>query len=183
MASYGIHLALGEYDATVDRTEIVALGQRGTPAVRVYLVAGGESIDTVIWISEKSMGIARQALKAIGFDPDQSELSVLDDEPEFLRGQVCRVAIIEDDYGGKLTKKCEIVTYVPKKRVPKSSLSKLTRGLRDAGSDESKAKASEGGRGQSSTARSAGGSPAASAPASTRAPSNPMDFDEDSIPF
>ena len=138
MADYGIRMDLGDYEGTVVSTELVSLGQNATPALKVRVNVNGETLEPVIWMTPKAMGMARQALKAIGFDPDTQDMDALDTMPTLLKGNACVVRVIEDDFGGRLKKKAEIVFGSGAKRVEKSKLSALQEGLRAAKSkDES----------------------------------------------
>lgn len=136
MADYGITLSVGDYEGEVVETAVVSLGQNATPAVRVYLRVNGESLDAVVWLTEKSMPMARAQLKLIGFDPDRQSMDELDEKPKLLAGRKCPVRIVEDDYNGKLRKKAEIPTGAG--RVAKAKLASLTQGLRAAASEETK---------------------------------------------
>ena len=114
------------------------LGQNATPAIRVRVDVNGEIVEPIIWITPKSLNMARATLKLIGFDVDREGLDILDEAPHHLRGLPCPVYVFEDDYGGKLKKKAEIGKTPKKKRMDKETLRGLTQGLRDAASDETR---------------------------------------------
>ena len=139
MADYGINLDLGDYVGTVVATQLVELGQNRTPALKVRVDVEGEVVEPVVWITPKALGMARQALKAIGFDIDGRNIEELDENPKALAGNPCPVRVVEDDYGGKLRKKAEIITSTAA-RIAKPRMDAITRALRDAASDETKAK-------------------------------------------
>lgn len=65
------------------------------------VVQSGEAADARIYITEKSYGMARRALKMCGFDIDKQNLSELDIKPDLLAGNY--VPLIVSEYNGKTT--------------------------------------------------------------------------------
>jgi|SRR3990172_3183232 len=71
----------------------------GKPVVRLLIQTQQEDFaEVLIWMTEKSMGIARASLKICGFDCDAEDLAVLDSDPTRLRGKMIEI-FAEDRQG------------------------------------------------------------------------------------
>lgn len=88
-------LSIGVYDA-----EIVSTGLGSTNKDSAYVSVlcriEDDQISAKIWLTEKSMGMAKKALKLCGFDIEKQELSALRDDPFVLAGKSIKVEITED---------------------------------------------------------------------------------------
>ena len=110
--------------ATIEKNGVRDLG--GTPAVSIFLQAdNGERGEALIWLTPKSMGMARQSLKMCGFDVDKREISELDVDRKTLEGN--RVAIYIDEYNGKPQVRID-TSAAPAKSV----MAQITQALREA---------------------------------------------------
>ena len=75
----------------------------GNPGVVMHGTVGDESMEAVIWITEKSVGMAHKALKNCGFDSDAQDLSELQANPALLRGKDVEVLVSDEPpYGLKV---------------------------------------------------------------------------------
>ena len=118
----------GRWTATVVKHWIDQTGN-GSAFVAVKLaLEGDDAITGKIWLTEKSMGMARGQLKSLGFDVDKQSLEDLDTNQELLKGKTVEIEIEENEYQGKTTMQVRSI------RVPKDKglLAKLTEGLRSA---------------------------------------------------
>ena len=123
----------GEYPGRILETATAALGKNETPAVVITVeLSDGSQVRPAIWMTERAAGMARQALKACGFDVDLRDLSDLDREPSPLVGNRVRVRVKEDDYKPGTTK-AEIVFGGSKPDAAKlGDAMKLLRGAKSA---------------------------------------------------
>ena len=89
----------------------------GKPVVSLGIEFKGDEQESecLIWLTEKSMGIARKQLKLCGFDPDKTEFSVLVDEPEYLAGH--SVDVVVEDRNGTMRASIPLSAAVPKKEI------------------------------------------------------------------
>jgi hypothetical protein len=60
----------------------------------------GDDTELLVWVTDKSYGIARAQLKVCGFDSDKTPLGELDKNPELLAGT--EIPILVEPYNGKL---------------------------------------------------------------------------------
>lgn len=90
-----------------------------------------EKIGGYVWLTDKAMGIARKSLKAIGFDPDAQNISVLDDDPVLLAGNRCQLDIAEETYKDETSMKVKWINPIPKPK-SKKSMDQFTTALRNA---------------------------------------------------
>lgn len=110
--------------ATIERNAVRNIGT--TPAVSIMVQAeNGERGEALIWLTPKSMGMARQALHVCGFDVDKRDLFELDANHLALEGN--RIPIRIEEYKGKPQIRID-TDAAP----PKSIMAALTKGLRDA---------------------------------------------------
>ena len=86
---------------------------------------GEEHCEALIWITDKSMGMARRALKLCGFDIDQHTLDLLDARPTMLANKV--VPLMVDEYNGK-----QRVSIDLDQRAEKGTMDAVTKKLRAA---------------------------------------------------
>jgi len=82
-----------------------------------------DPIDVIIWLTDKSMGIARAQLKLCGFDIDAEEFETLVAEPSKLKGT--EIPILVEDWNGQLRASIMLNPTPSKKR-----LQELQTGLR-----------------------------------------------------
>ena len=115
-------LDFGSYKATVKSTSLRVINDK--TVVQVCCVVGEESCDVLIFITEKSLGIARASLKACGFNIDTTDLSALDQFPSPIEGN--EVPIYVEDYNGKLRANVEL-----NRKPEPGTLADLTKSLRD----------------------------------------------------
>jgi hypothetical protein len=86
----------------------------------------GAQCDVLVWITQKSLGIARAQLKVAGFDIDEHELSLIDESPAHCAGK--KIPLVVESYNGKLRAQIDVHGAKP----DKDSLSQLTLALRSA---------------------------------------------------
>lgn len=74
---------------------------KGTPYFEMECeLQSGYILPVVIWMTEKSMGMARRALKLCGFDPDANSLEALEHNSRLLSGvRIPLVDVEVNDYG------------------------------------------------------------------------------------
>lgn len=106
---------IGRHTVEIQSHDIATLGS--TPAVKLFvLYPDGEDGEVVIWLSEKSMGIARKSLKLCGFDPDTTDFGTLADVQEYLKGR--KVDVICEEWNGKVRAQIALGnTALPKKDI------------------------------------------------------------------
>lgn len=97
-----------------------------------------------IWLTKKADKIARKSLKAIGFDPDSDNLTVLDENPVLLAGKKCEVVVAEEEFKGEKQLKIQWINPVGKPK-SKDEMDKMTQMLRDAKSEGEPAPTGSGG--------------------------------------
>jgi hypothetical protein len=68
--------------------------------------ADGDAVEVLIFVTEKSAGMARRQLKIAGFDTDAHDLSELDANRQLLAGHP--VPLMIDDYKGKMQAKIDM---------------------------------------------------------------------------
>ena len=90
----------------------------------------GENVYSRIFITEKSMGIARARLKKCGFDVDAQELADIEQNSDLLTGNQVPVDVYEEMYMGKNQTRVEIT--LDHLKVDKSALTRATKALRNA---------------------------------------------------
>lgn len=125
----------GRYPATLRDSKLEWLGQNGTPCLKVYgtLDANGLETEAIIWLSEGAAHIARQQLRAIGFDPDTEDVALLD-ETGRLNGLRAEFTLKYKEYRGNLQEQWGVAT-------PRPDTSGINALLRGAGSAASKERA------------------------------------------
>jgi hypothetical protein len=93
-------------------------------------LGSGDKVYSKIYLTEKSMGIARARLKRCGFDPDRQALEDIDQNASLLTGNEVLVDVYEESYQGKQQIRVDVVIDRPK--ADKSALARATEGLRKA---------------------------------------------------
>lgn len=107
----------------------------GTVDVAIKLAFSDNSEMTAhVYITEKSKGMARQALKKCGFDPDKQDVWDLDENNLLLNGKDVQVDVFMDEYQGKRRLKAEIV--IERVKPDANTMKKATLLLRDAKSKD-----------------------------------------------
>lgn len=106
---------IGRHTVTIVSHDLTTLGDK--PAVKMFVTyPDGEDGDIAIWLSEKSMGIARKSLKLCGFDPDKEDFGILADKQEHLKGR--KVDVVVEEYNGKMRAQIALGnTALPKKDI------------------------------------------------------------------
>ena len=125
----------GRHKVTLIDSKIDRIGQKGTPVLLVSgkLDSDGEDVEARIWLTEKEASMARQQLRAIGFDPDTEGVEALD-ETGRLNGVAAEFKLEYKEWNGNLQMDWSVATA----RQDTSSLNAMLRG---AGSPASKARA------------------------------------------
>ncbi len=109
-------IKIGKQTVVIQGNELVELG--GTNAVKLFCETVGnepESIDVVIWITEKSAGIARASLKICGFNVDEEDFQVLSDNRDRLKGK--EISVLVEERGSRLRAQIILNTTPTKKRI------------------------------------------------------------------
>jgi len=99
----------GVYDAEV-LGHWLTTSQAGNAGLSVKVLVADkfgatEEMVGTIWLTAKSMRMARTQLKALGFDVDTQEIVTLNENPEegmSLVGHKCQVTLKEDDYRNRI---------------------------------------------------------------------------------
>ncbi len=92
-------------------------------AISFTCKVGTESVEALVFITDKAMNMARRALKVCGFDIDKEELAMLDIKPTLLAGNP--VSLVCELYNGKPQVKIDLDS-----RADVSALADVTRRLR-----------------------------------------------------
>ena len=127
----------GIYTATVLGTRIDQMGKNGTNCIVVdaQIPEMNEPVECIIWMTEKSMRMARQQIKAIGFDIDTTDLEALH-MTTLLHGRTFSLVAKVEEWplgSGKVRMKYEVAMPPPDTRG-------LTASLRAAGSESSRSR-------------------------------------------
>jgi hypothetical protein len=117
--------------------------QAGTPGLSVTVELtddwdSGVTMVGTIWLSQKSMGMARPQLKALGFDISTHELDELDGT-EILVGREVEIELREEEYKGRKELRIARFGGLPPKPT-KDALKAVTAALREAKKDKPAAK-------------------------------------------
>ena len=80
----------------------------------------GEVVEALVFMTVKSMNMARAQLKRCGFDPDTQELDELVEKPTLLAGNL--VEILVEEYKGKRQAKINLNEALGKTRLKSLSL-------------------------------------------------------------
>lgn len=103
--------------------------QRGTDFVAIAVMVGDEQGEISVWLTHKSMSMARAQLAVCGFDIEKHGLEVLEEQPELLRGTVIPVDIEDEVYNGKTTRK---ILIAMKDKPDPARIAKLSDEMRKA---------------------------------------------------
>lgn len=107
----------------------------GTVDVSIKIaLADNTEMTAHVYITEKSKGIARQALKKCGFNPDVQDVWDLDENNLLLNGNEVQVDVFMDEYDGKRRLKAEIC--IERQKPDPNTMKKATMLLRDAKSKD-----------------------------------------------
>lgn len=106
-------LSVGKFDAEIVCHTIRAIGEK--EAVSITVRIGEDETEAMIWMTEKSMGIARQSLKLCGFHPDAMSLCDLEDNPTLLAGK--HVVVLVEPYNGRMKASILLNPTPPKARM------------------------------------------------------------------
>lgn len=129
--SYDVN-KLGDHDALVESVEF-SENQAGDCIINLrFRFPDGEigNKDLYPFSSERSLEITRKSLKAMGFNMDKDDLSVLVAKPDTLKGKKVRLVCEEHEYKGHVTNR---ISWINEIREPAkaSSLKTLTEKLRN----------------------------------------------------
>lgn len=116
-------LAVGLYKAEILQNDLREIADKTAASLQVR-TEDGDVTEVLIFITEKSAGIARASLKIAGFDVDANDLSLLAEDPNHLAGAI--IPILVEEYNGRL--RAQIVL---KRQTEKAKASKLSGMLRD----------------------------------------------------
>lgn len=98
-------LPVGVHEVEILSHQIEKLADK--PVIRFICgdLEGKDSVDFLVWLTPKAMGMARAALRRCGFDPDEN-ITKLDSDPMLLRGK--RVSVLVEDVNGRLRANLQI---------------------------------------------------------------------------
>lgn len=119
---------LGRQKAEIISTKLRCT-QRGTDFVSISVMVGDEQGEISVWLTHKSMGMARAQLAICGFDIEKQGLEVLEEQPELLRGKVIPVDVEDETYNGKTTRK---ILVAMKDKADPAHIAKLSEEMRKA---------------------------------------------------
>jgi len=89
----------GKYNVAILEHTVRGVGDKDAVALQVQ-TDEGDNLEVLVWLTSKSMGIARRALALCGFDCDKESLCDLADNRRLLAGK--RVDILIEEWNGKL---------------------------------------------------------------------------------
>lgn len=92
-------LTIGKHNVKIISHTVRGIGDKDAVSIQAQM-DDGETLDVLVWLTNKSMGIARRALGLCGFDCDKQSICDLADNPRLLAGR--RVDILVEEYNGKL---------------------------------------------------------------------------------
>ena len=112
--------------------------ENGTVDVNILFVFADHSeMSAHVYITEKRKRMARQELKACGFNPDIQDVWDLNENQQLLLGNEVPVVVFMDEWQGKRRLKCEI--DIPEAKVDQDMVKKATNLLREAKSKDEQA--------------------------------------------
>ncbi len=124
-------LEIGRYDVRITRNEISTLADKDA-VILSFETASGDTGRAVIYLTPKSMGIARACLKIAGFDCDAGDLTELITKPELLAGRTLPVLV--EEYNGKMRAQVALNSAPGLPQVKKYQ--EALRNVKKAGSDD-----------------------------------------------
>lgn len=115
-------------------------GEKRTPYVGlVFEHESGEKCNVQVYVSDAAAGMARKSLKKLDFDIDKQSIYSLNSNPKLLAGREADVECFEDDFGGKVRTKYQLVlSDKPLEATQASNLDAMLRAAK--GDDEKEAK-------------------------------------------
>lgn len=119
---------IGRQNAEIISTKLKCT-QKGTDYVAISVMVGDEQGEISVWLTHRSMGMARAQLAICGFDIEKHGLEALENQPELLRGTVIPVDVDDETYNGKTTRKIQIAM---KDKPDPVRIAKLTDEMRKA---------------------------------------------------
>lgn len=119
---------IGRQKAEIISTKLKCT-QKGTDYVSISVMVGDEQGEIAVWLTHRSMGMARAQLAVCGFDIEKHGLEALEDQPELLRGTIIPVDVDDETFNGKTTRKINIAM---KDKPDPVRIAKLTDEMRKA---------------------------------------------------
>lgn len=119
------------YQGLILRNGIKTLGPNEAVEIIIEIPDEGEEGTALIFLTEKSMPIARQQLRICGFDPDAMDLQLLMENPRLLAGKPIPVEI--EEYKNRAQWRIPTSSAPNKKRV--SVLAQQLRAAKKDGED------------------------------------------------
>lgn len=116
-------------EATIESHHYDERGQNDTPCIVLHTAVMDERVSVTIWMTEKSMNIAKKQLKECGFDAQAHSIMELDENRHLLAGNKVEIEIeVNGNYvNGKIP--------LGSAKLEKSTASKLDALLRAGGDD------------------------------------------------
>jgi len=106
---------IGTYEVEIESHTISIRGNKEAVILRC-IMPDNERIQVPIWLTAKSMGIAKRSLKMCGFEwTETNPISDLTDKSTLLAGN--RFTILVEEYAGKLRPQVLLDTEPTKKRL------------------------------------------------------------------
>ena len=119
-----LELEIGVCTGEIKSHSLRVIGDKDAVSVQVETEYGAQT-QVLIFLTDKSMGIARTQLKACGFDVDKYDIDALDDDQTMLAGN--KIPLIIEEYNGKIRAGINLNRSVDKDKRPS-----ITKKLRDA---------------------------------------------------
>jgi hypothetical protein len=121
-------LTIGKHMATIREHRVSEMA--GKEVVRISCVTeDGDDTQVLVWLTEKSMGIARHQLRLCGLDIDKDGLEILNENSYLLSGHA--VPILVEEWKGQMRAQIMLNSEPSKKR-----MAELTTQLRACKRDE-----------------------------------------------
>src|SRR6185436_6956658 len=92
-------LEIGRFDVEIQSHSLRTIGDKDAASI-VFKTAGGEEGRALIFLTERSMGIARRSLKLCGLDLDKCSLADLQINQTLLAGN--HVWVLIEEWNGKM---------------------------------------------------------------------------------
>lgn len=80
-------------EATIESHNYDERGQNGTPCIVLHTAVMDERVSVTIWMTEKSMNIAKKELKECGFDAQAHSIMALEENRHLLAGNKVEIEI------------------------------------------------------------------------------------------
>lgn len=108
-------IGIGTHLVEVVKHSVRMIQRTGTKYISITFKdpTSNEQIEGAIWLTRKALNQARRSLEALGFDVDNSELQILQDQPIFLAGRRAEIVVEMETWNGQERAKVRWINRPP----------------------------------------------------------------------